>query len=347
VAATCTRSTSFLIDRTFCPISSLICLSIPAARFMPPSESAVATPSTPVEITAPACGAQVCFDPQFAMPTTAQVELAVQHKFTLDAEARSLVAPAEKFVLLTFASATEAKAAANELPELLRRHLQKHSGYSVRTHLMAVARGRRLVKEAADRRRRLGRGTTTTSGGANAPTLANAAPPGQNAANRVSVADPDLAKAAGPRPVPVWQQPPLAAAQMYVPHQMPHAVSPPPMMPHAAIGGAHLAHPQPVSAPPTAPLPSGFLHTMRPAGPAVVAQPAVNAPAAPGAAVGVIEAKQQMTIDVGELGDLAAMLGASGEEGKAPQGSGAAGAPDGAASSMLGLLRQLGSAPTE
>jgi hypothetical protein len=297
-----------------------------------------------------AAAVQVCFDPQFAMPTAAQVELAVQRKFTLDAEARSSVAPAEKFMMLTFSSASEARVAANELPELLRRHLQKHSGYSIRTHLMAIARGKRLVKEAAERRRGLHRG----AGGSNSLAPANAIAPGGLGQSTNSVAEPDMATVTGlpPGPVPIWQQPPLATAPMYVSHQLPHSVSPP-LMPLTAPQVVPQALVSASAPQGSAPLPSGFLHSV---GSSVgtssaltMAHQVTNEPAASNAAMQMLEAKQHMSLDVGELGEIAAILATS-SQGKAPQGSGTQGPPgasDGAAASMLGLLRQLGSAPSD
>lgn len=267
------------------------------------------------------------------MPTVAQVDVAVRSRFG-ELEGNTCIAPLEKFVMLTFQSAADARAAHVDLPAMLRKHLQKHAAYAITATLMSVSKGRQLIKDAAQRRRR--KAGAVEAAGAGAEQWGAPAEPSQVPMHAAAAA-------------PAWPhvQP---AAPMYVQAGMPimGPAAPPVAMPQAALPvGAGAAAPQQ-----SQPLPSGFLHsfgpTAAPAGargvPAIdVAPPssAVLGPAAEQPLPHVDVAPQQSQPAVmPDFNNLAAILQSAGS--KPPSTAEAqANAPE--ADAMLGLLQQLGS----
>jgi hypothetical protein len=301
---------------------------------------------------------QVCFDPQFPLPTIAQVECVVLKRFTLLEKYSTSVAPAEKFMMLTFKSMEQARAAAEELPTLLRRHLQKHSAYSIRTHVMSTKRGLEVVKDAAERRRarsRVAAGAAHGSSAAHPDGFASqpALPP------HLGSSSGELAPSSG---IHMWPQQVVPAAHvMYMPPAMPlmdgaHALS------QVRVGAPGMLPPSGM-APPSQPLPAGFLHPVGPEAPAVSVAPAplysaevataseARAVISPmrtptSARPAVPEATAAPAAGHGQTGlsglgvDLAAIL----DRASGGTTTAAAQVPaDAEASNMLSLLKQLGS----
>ena len=242
--------------------------------------------------------------------------------------------------MLTFVSPGVAKTAAAQLPDLLRAHLQKHSAYSIRTHVMAVLTGKDMVRDAAERRKR----------------PRNDAGPARASANM----SPGLGGAAGPPPPPM--QPSRGGGGLPMWHESPpmmYVQRPPPQ----ALGAqrpmhmvAPSMHAQPPAQPQVPALPAGFLHPVGAPGGTTSAWQGGPAPGGPATELGPASTPPEATqrdaharapestgVDAVQGGglaglgvDLAAILSSA-------TGGASSARQDDDASNMLSLLQQLGS----
>ena len=264
---------------------------------------------------------QICFDPAYPMPTVGQVDLALGAKYPLDSANRTTIAPAEKFMVVTFTSSADAATAEIEAPRILKIHLQKHSKYKLSATLMAVHKGRRLIKDAAERRQRPGKARPAVGGTGQ---RALGAEPGPGS----------LVQQQQQQALPAWPQ-----AQAHAPMYVQPAMGPM-AMPH----GSFVAQAPAQAQAPQQPLPAGFLHTFTAP---TQQQPAVAGPVAElGPASDARQGGAAAVQGMPDLGNLEAILqtataGDGGADGPAP--AEAKRAPEADASSMLGLLQQLGS----
>lgn len=265
---------------------------------------------------------QVCFDPQFPIPTVAQVERAALKRFRLADGHRTAVAPVEKFMMLSFDSVDEARSAAQELPRLLRQELQKHTEYSIRTHTMSVKRGIDVVKDAAERRKARHRSAAPA-----APAAVPAAAPAAEAA----------------RQVPMQQAAPMWPG--HVMHAAPQVVymQPAPVVPQAAVvmPPARAGFLHPVGQPPGAMAAPGYAADMGPAADVAVSPARQQvAPAQAPAAASTGHGLGSLGVDMaGILASVGSTAGAAAGTASTPAGAQSAGD---AGSNMLSLLQQLG-----
>lgn len=194
---------------------------------------------------------QVNMDPNYGLPTVAQVDLCASKRFALDPNTSTQVAPEEKFFMMTFASRRVADDAKAALPAMLRAFLQMPGTYSVRIQSLSPRQGQDAIRAAALRRKH------------KAPQLAHQAPPGAPHVGAATVAQPGVVY-----PQQQEQQQPWQATQAQL-HSRPRGATPPrpPVvvmqqapapgvgMQHAPIMGGgyhHMARPEAA--------PAGFLH---------------------------------------------------------------------------------------